>query len=162
MTFEKKTLIREGKAKILYETETPKEYIIQYFKDDATAFNALKRGQIKDKGVINNAISSWLFQHLEKHEVPTHFVQKKSDREMVVRRVEIIPVEIVVRNRATGSIVKRLGIEKGASFNPPLVGIFLQVGRAGGSSHRRRAHLLFQLGFHTRKSCSRWFAARSK
>src|SRR5688572_25258504 len=101
-------LIREGKAKILYETSAPSAHVIQYFKDDATAFNALKKGQIKDKGVINNAVSSWIFRYLEKQGIATHFVDKISDREMLVKRVQIIPVEMVVRNRAAGSICKRL------------------------------------------------------
>lgn len=115
--------IREGKAKILYETDRP-GYIIQYFKDDATAFNAQKKGIIRNKGILNNSVSSHLFRYLDKHEVRTHFVERLSDREMLVRRLKIIPVEVVIRNRATGSIVKRLGLEKGRVFIPPLVEYF--------------------------------------
>jgi phosphoribosylaminoimidazole-succinocarboxamide synthase len=123
--------IREGKAKILFATDHPEEFIIQYFKDDATAFNALKKGQIKDKGVINNAVTSWVFQYLEKQGIPTHFVAKLSDRDMAVRKVEIIPVEIVVRNRAAGSICKRLGVEKGVAFAPPLLEYFYKSDALG-------------------------------
>ena len=131
MKFEKRSLIREGKAKILYETDKPSEAILQYFKDDATAFNAQKKGRIEGKGAINNAISSWLFLHLEKLGIPTHFVGKVSDREMAVRRVEIIPVEVVIRNRAAGGITKRLGIAKGTPFNPPLIEFFYKSDELG-------------------------------
>lgn len=131
MKFEKGSLIREGKAKILYETQPSSDHIIQYFKDDATAFNALKKGQIKDKGVMNNAMSSWIFRYLAKQGIATHFVDRLGDREMLVRRVEIIPVEMVLRNRATGSIVKRLGLEKGIEFNPPLIEYFYKSDELG-------------------------------
>lgn len=127
---QRKNKIREGKAKILYETDK-KDTIIQYFKDDATAFNALKKGQIKEKGVVNNAVSSWIFSYLEKNNIPTHFLEKLSDREMVVRKLDIIPVEIVVRNKATGSITKRLGIPKGTPFNPPLLEYFYKSDELG-------------------------------
>jgi phosphoribosylaminoimidazole-succinocarboxamide synthase len=123
MNYERQSPIREGKSKILYTTGNA-DHIIQFFKDDATAFNGLKKDQIKDKGPINNSVSSAIFQHLEKNGVKTHFVQKLSDREMVVKKLDIIPVEVVVRNRATGSIIKRLGLEKGRPFNPPLVEFF--------------------------------------
>ncbi len=141
MNIQKTNPLREGKAKILYETSQPKDFLIQYFKDDATAFNALKKGTIKEKGVINNAISSWVFRFLEKQGIATHFVEKLSDREMVVKKVDIIPVEMVVRNKATGSIVKRLGIPKGQPFSPPLVEFFYKSDALGdpliGESHIR-------------------------
>ncbi len=126
MKVEKTKILREGKAKILYETTQPHDFLIQYFKDDATAFNAMKKGTIKDKGILNNAISTWLFQYVSRHGVPTHYADKLSDREMLVRKAEIVPVEIVVRNKAAGSIVKRLGLEKGRHFHPPLVEFFLK------------------------------------
>lgn len=126
MKFSKGSQIREGKAKILYETTPPSENVIQFFKDDATAFNALKKGTIENKGVINNSISSWIFEHLEKNGVRTHFVDRGGDREMVARKVRIIPVEVVIRNRAAGSICKRLGIEKGKAFATPLIEFFLK------------------------------------
>lgn len=138
MRVERTTQIREGKAKILYAT-TSNDYIIQYFKDDATAFNALKRGQIKNKGAINNAISSWIFQYLEKKGIHTHFIEKLSDREMLVKKVSIIPVEMVIRNRAAGSIVKRLGLAKAAPLSPPLIEYFYKSDGLGdpliGESH---------------------------
>jgi phosphoribosylaminoimidazole-succinocarboxamide synthase len=141
MNIQRANSLREGKAKILYETSQPREYLIQYFKDDATAFNALKKGQIKEKGVINNAVSSWIFRYLEKQGIATHFVDKISDREMLVRKVEIVPIEMVVRNRATGSIVKRLGIPKGQPVQPPLVEFFYKSDALGdpliGENHIR-------------------------
>lgn len=123
-------LIREGKAKILYETDRP-GFIIQYFKDDATAFNAQKRGQIRNKGILNNAVSSHLFRYLEKNGVRTHFVDPLSDREMLIRKLKIIPIEVVIRNRAAGSIVKRLGLEKGTVLQPSLVEYFYKSDELG-------------------------------
>ena len=102
----------EGKAKILYSTDNP-DLLIQYFKDDATAFNAEKKGTIKDKGVINNKVSSRIFKYLEDKGVKTHFVERLSDREMLAKKVEIIPVEVLIRNVAAGSLSKRLGVEEG-------------------------------------------------
>ena len=126
MKYSQGSPIREGKAKILYETAPPSENVIQFFKDDATAFNALKKGTIENKGVMNNSISSWIFEHLEKKGIRTHFVEHMSEREMLVRKVRIVPVEVVVRNRAAGSICKRLGIEKGKPFETPLIEFFLK------------------------------------
>lgn len=102
----------EGKAKILYATDDP-DLIIQHFKDDATAFNAQKRGTIHEKGVVNNRVSEALFKFLETGGVPTHFVERLSNREMLVRRLTIIPVEVIVRNIVAGSLAKRLGMEEG-------------------------------------------------
>lgn len=124
-------IIREGKAKVLYETSPSGSEIIQYFKDDATAFNAQKKGQIVGKGAINNQLSAWVFSYLEKKGIATHFISTLSDREMLTKRVEIIPVETVVRNRATGSIVKRLGLKKGETFSPPLVEYFYKSDELG-------------------------------
>ena len=119
----KGNMLYEGKAKKIFLTEKDDE-LIQYFKDDATAFNAEKRGTILEKGVVNNAISAKLFQHLADAGIPSHFIQQINDREMLTRRVKIIPVEVVVRNRATGSIVKRLGLKEGLIIDPPLVEFF--------------------------------------
>ncbi|MGB5054136.1 MAG: phosphoribosylaminoimidazolesuccinocarboxamide synthase [Nitrospirales bacterium] len=119
----KGNMLYEGKAKKIFLTEKDDE-LIQYFKDDATAFNAEKRGTILEKGVVNNAISAKLFQHLADAGIPSHFIQQINDREMLTRRVKIIPVEVVLRNRATGSIVKRLGLEEGLIIDPPLVEFF--------------------------------------
>ncbi len=116
-------MLYEGKAKKIFLTEKLDE-VIHYFKDDATAFNAEKRGTILEKGVVNNKISATLFQYLAEAGIPSHFIQQLNDREMLTRRVKIIPVEVVVRNRATGSIVKRLGLEEGLIIDPPLVEFF--------------------------------------
>ncbi|HEX5181794.1 MAG TPA: phosphoribosylaminoimidazolesuccinocarboxamide synthase, partial [Allosphingosinicella sp.] len=104
--------IYEGKAKILYEGPEPGT-LIQYFKDDATAFNAQKRGTISGKGVLNNRISEYLFTLLGQVGVPTHFIRRLNMREQLIRQVEIIPIEVVVRNVAAGTLSKRLGIEEG-------------------------------------------------
>ncbi|MBI3755726.1 MAG: phosphoribosylaminoimidazolesuccinocarboxamide synthase [Deltaproteobacteria bacterium] len=102
----------EGKAKVLYATDNP-DLLIQYFKDEATAFDGKKKGIIQEKGILNNKISSRIFQYLEDKGIPTHFVERPSDREMVVKRLEIIPIEVVVRNIAAGSLAKRMGVEEG-------------------------------------------------
>jgi phosphoribosylaminoimidazole-succinocarboxamide synthase len=120
---EKGDMLYEGKAKKIFLTEKEDE-VIQYFKDDATAFNAEKRGTIHEKGIVNNKISTRLFQELANAGIPSHFIQQINDREMLARRVNIILVEVVVRNRATGSIIKRLGLEEGMFIDPPLVEFF--------------------------------------
>ena len=109
----------EGKAKILYATEDP-ALVIQYFKDDATAFNAQKRGTIMDKGVCNNKISSALFEYLEGREIKTHFVRRLDDRSMLVKRLEIVPLEVTIRNITAGGMAKMLGIEEGIALKPPV------------------------------------------
>ena len=119
----KKEKIYEGKAKILYTTNDPTT-LIQYFKDDATAFNAKKKGTIVNKGVLNNQMSSFIFQFLEKNGVKTHFKEKLSDREMAVRALKIFPVEVVVRNRVAGSLAKRLGLEEGMVLQQPILEFF--------------------------------------
>ena len=107
--------IYEGKAKILYEGPEPGT-LIQYFKDDATAFNAQKKGTISGKGVLNNRISEHIFTLLANIGVPTHFIRRLNMREQLIRQAEIIPIEVVVRNVAAGSIVKRLGLEEGSQL----------------------------------------------
>ena len=114
------TLIYEGKAKKIFTTGHPDE-VLQYFKDDATAFNAQKRGTIVEKGIINNKVSERLFRLLEQSGVPTHFVERKSDREMLTKKVTIVPVEVVVRNVVAGSLAKRLGLKEGGAIQPPVV-----------------------------------------
>jgi phosphoribosylaminoimidazole-succinocarboxamide synthase len=114
------TLIYEGKAKKIFTTERPDE-VLQYFKDDATAFNAQKRGTIVGKGVINNKVSERLFRLLEQSGIPTHFVERKSDREMLTKKVTIVPVEVVVRNVVAGSLAKRLGLKEEEPIQPPIV-----------------------------------------
>lgn len=115
-----KKAIYEGKAKIVSTTTDPNLYV-QHFKDDATAFNAQKRGTIVGKGVVNNRMSSTLFQLLEKKGVPTHFVAQTSDRDMLVKKLEIVKVEVVVRNVFAGSLSKRLGVEEGVPLKKPVV-----------------------------------------
>ena len=107
--------IYEGKAKVLYEGPEPGT-LIQHFKDDATAFNAKKHEVIEGKGVLNNRISEYLFQHLNDIGVPTHFIRRLNMREQLIREVEIIPLEVVVRNVAAGSLSQRLGIEEGTQL----------------------------------------------
>lgn len=112
--------IYEGKAKILYTTKRP-NLIIQYFKDDATAFDATKRGTILEKGVYNNKISAKLFELLKNSGIPTHFVRLLNEREMLVRKIEIIPVEVTVRNIVAGGMSKLLGIEEGLKLEKPVL-----------------------------------------
>lgn len=112
--------IYEGKAKILYRTKD-KDQVIQYFKDDATAFNAKKRGTIVGKGVINNLLSEHFFNLLKKNRVPTHFIERLSDREMLCKKLDIIPVETVVRNIVAGSLAKRMGMPEGKKLSMPIV-----------------------------------------
>lgn len=105
-------MLYEGKAKKVYTTEDPELYIVDY-KDDATAFNGLKKGTISGKGVINNRVTNHLMKMLEGKGIPTHFVEELSDRETVVKKVTIVPLEVIVRNIAAGSMSKRLGIKEG-------------------------------------------------
>ena len=105
----------EGKAKILYATENP-DLVIQYFKDDATAFNAAKKGSIDEKGIMNNRISSKIFEFLGAEGIPTHLEKVLSDREMLVKKVHIVPVEVIIRNRAAGSLSRLLGIPEGTTL----------------------------------------------
>lgn len=110
----------EGKAKKVWATENPDVVIVDY-KDDATAFNGKKKGTIVGKGVVNNKMSNYLMQILETKGVPTHFVEELSDRETAVKRVTIVPLEVIIRNRAAGSICKRLGLEEGMDFVAPSI-----------------------------------------
>ncbi|MFI5247318.1 MAG: phosphoribosylaminoimidazolesuccinocarboxamide synthase [Nitrospirales bacterium] len=113
-------MLYEGKAKKIFATEQS-DCVVQYFKDDATAFNAQKRGTIVGKGVINNKVSERLFRLLEQAGVPTHFVERLSDREMLTKKVAIVPVEVVVRNIVAGSLAKRFGLKEGDSIEPAIV-----------------------------------------
>lgn len=113
----KKTLqLYEGKAKKVFATDDPELCIVDY-KDDATAFNGLKKGTIEGKGVINNRVTNHLMKLLEKNGIPTHFVEELSARETLVKRVSIVPLEVIVRNIAAGSLAKRLGLEEGAPLS---------------------------------------------
>lgn len=115
---EKKELLYEGKAKKVYKTEDPDVLIVDY-KDDATAFNGLKKGTIVGKGAINNRMTNHIFKRLEAAGVPTHFIEEINDRETAVRKVEIIPLEVIVRNFSAGSFAKKMGMEEGIAFSRP-------------------------------------------
>jgi phosphoribosylaminoimidazole-succinocarboxamide synthase len=119
-TFNRRRRVYEGKAKILFEGPEPGT-LIQYFKDDATAFNNQKKGVITGKGVLNNRISEYIMMRLGEIGVPTHFVRRLNMREQLVKAVEIIPVEVVVRNFAAGSLAKRLGLEEGTRLPRSIV-----------------------------------------
>lgn len=110
----------EGKAKMVFKTDNPDHYFIEY-KDDATAFDGKKKGSIEDKGIVNNLMSAKMFGLLEKEGIKTHFVELINDREAVVKAVEIIQVEVIVRNIATGSMVRRLGVQDGLKLEPTVL-----------------------------------------
>ncbi len=112
--------IYEGKAKKVYKTDDPELYIVDY-KDDATAFNGLKKGTIAGKGIINNQMSNRLMQMIERKGVPTHFVKELSERETLVKKVSIVPLEVIVRNIAAGSFSKRYGVDEGMVFDEPVI-----------------------------------------
>ncbi|MEM9642431.1 MAG: phosphoribosylaminoimidazolesuccinocarboxamide synthase [Pseudomonadota bacterium] len=121
----RRRMIYEGKAKILYEGPEP-DTLIQYFKDDATAFDAKKRDVIEGKGVLNNRLSEYFMTGLNAVGVPTHFIKRLNMREQLVRMVEIIPLEVVVRNIAAGSMSKRLGIEEGTALPRPIIEFYFK------------------------------------
>jgi phosphoribosylaminoimidazole-succinocarboxamide synthase len=118
-------MIYEGKAKKIFTTERP-DQVLQYFKDDATAFNAQKRGTIVEKGVVNNKVSERLFRLLESQGIVTHFIERVSDREMLTKKVTIVPVEVVVRNVVAGSLAKRLGLKEGAAIDPAIIEFYFK------------------------------------
>lgn len=115
---EKKNQLYEGKAKKVYATSNP-DYVIVDYKDDATAFNGEKKGTISGKGAINNRMTNYMFKLLEKQGIPTHLVEEINDRETIVKKVEIVPLEVIVRNVAAGSFSKKLGIEEGTPLKRP-------------------------------------------
>lgn len=117
---EKKEMLYEGKAKKVFATDDPALLIVQY-KDDATAFNGLKKGTISGKGIINNQMSNRLMMLLEKNGVPTHFVKELSERETLVKKVSIVPLEVIVRNIAAGSFSKHYGVDEGVVFDQPTI-----------------------------------------
>lgn len=117
---EKKEQLYEGKAKKVYATENP-DYVIVSYKDDATAFNGLKKGTIVGKGVINNKMTNMMMKMLEKKGVPTHFVEEIDDRNTIVKKVEIVPLEVIIRNVAAGSFSKKYGVPEGTPFIAPTI-----------------------------------------
>ena len=110
----------EGKAKKVYKTEDPDVLIVDY-KDDATAFNGIKKGTIMGKGVVNNRMTNHVFKILEEKGVPTHYIEELSDRETAVKKVQIVPLEVIIRNVSAGSFSKRLGVEEGTPFKEPTI-----------------------------------------
>ena len=137
--------IYEGKAKVLYEGPEPGT-LIQHFKDDATAFNAKKHEVIDGKGVLNNRISEYIFQHLNDIGVPTHFIRRLNMREQLIREVEIIPLEVVVRNVAAGSLATRLGIEEGTQLPRSIIEFYYKNDALNDPDGVGRAHHRLRLG----------------
>ena len=117
---EKKELIYEGKAKKVYAMDDP-DYCMVEYKDDATAFNCLKKGTIRGKGVVNNKMSNFMFKLLAEKGIETHFVKEISDRETIVKKVSIVPLEVIIRNKAAGSLAKKLGLEEGMELKCPIL-----------------------------------------
>ncbi len=117
---EKLQQLYEGKAKKVFATDDPEKLIVEY-KDDATAFNGLKKGTIQGKGVINNQMSNRLMAYLEKQGVPTHYVQEINERETIVKKVSIVPLEVIIRNISAGSFAKHYGVEEGIVFDQPTI-----------------------------------------
>lgn len=122
--------IYEGKAKRVYRTDNPDLFLVD-FKDDATAFNGAKKGTIQNKGVLNNQISTVFFHLLEERGIPTHFVELVSDREMLVKTLDIVKVEVVVRNIAAGSLAKRLGLPEGTALSRPVLEFYYKSDELG-------------------------------
>jgi len=123
-------LLYEGKAKQVFATDDP-DLVIVHYKDDATAFNAQKRGSVAGKGEVNNAVTALLFPALAAHGVPTHFVEQLSARDQLVRRVRIVPVEVIVRNRAAGTFAKRYGVDEGLPLDPTVIEFCLKSDALG-------------------------------
>ena len=115
-----KEMLYEGKAKQVFATEDP-EIVMVHYKDDATAFNGLKKGTITGKGVINNQVTNFMMQKLEQAGVPTHFVQELNERDTLVKKVQIVPLEVIIRNISAGSFAKRFGVEEGIVFENPTI-----------------------------------------
>ena len=118
-------LLIEGKAKKIFSTKE-KNTLVQYFKDDATAFNNKKRKQFKSKGILNNSISALIFKYLNENRIKTHFIKKISEREQIIKKVKIIPLEVVVRNYSAGSISDKFKIKQGKKFKEPIIEFFLK------------------------------------
>jgi phosphoribosylaminoimidazole-succinocarboxamide synthase len=125
-----KKALYEGKAKIMYETENPDELLV-YYKDDATAGNGAKKGTILEKGIMNNKISAFFFDLLKKNGIEHHYVSMPSEREMIVKKLDIIPLEVVMRNVAAGSLAKRLGLSEGTKLSMPIVELYYKNDELG-------------------------------
>lgn len=118
-----KTALYEGKAKVMYTTENPDELLV-YYKDDATAGDGAKKGTILEKGIMNNKISAFFFDLLAKNGIEHHYISMPSDREMIVKKLDILPIEVVIRNVAAGSLASRLGLEEGTKMAIPIVELY--------------------------------------
>ena len=119
----KTEILREGKAKVVYHTDNP-DYVWIHFKDDATAFDGAKKAVVRDKGQINSAISIHLLKLMEENSIPTHFISNPTDRDQICHKLDIVPIEVVVRNVAAGSICRRFGLQQGLKLEEPLVEFF--------------------------------------
>jgi phosphoribosylaminoimidazole-succinocarboxamide synthase len=164
-------MLYEGKAKKVYSTDVEDTYIVDY-KDDATAFNGLKKGTIAGKGVINNKMSNHLFRMLEKEGVPTHYVEELSDRETAVKKVKIIPLEVIIRNVSAGSFAKKLGIEEGRklliptlefsykddALGDPMINDYYAI--AIGAATREEIDRITELAFKVNDILCKYFAER--
>ncbi|MDF2803417.1 MAG: phosphoribosylaminoimidazole-succinocarboxamide synthase [Anaerocolumna sp.] len=166
---EKLDMLYEGKAKKVYKTEQEDVYIVDY-KDDATAFNGLKKGTIVGKGVINNRMSNHMFKLLEEAGVPTHYIEELSDRETAVKKVEIVPLEVIIRNVSAGSFAKKLGMEEGIklkcptlefsykddSLGDPMINDYYAI--AIGIATREEIEKITKMTFTVNEVLSRYFA----
>ena len=126
----KKEALYEGKAKIIYATDKADELLV-YYKDDATAGNGAKKGTIADKGIMNNKMTAFFFELLEKQGIKTHYVSMPSEREMLVKKLDMIPLEVVMRNVAAGSLAERLGLEEGTVLSKPIVELYYKSDKLG-------------------------------
>lgn len=149
---EKREMVYEGKAKKVFSTDDPEVYIVSY-KDDATAFNGIKKGTIAGKGVVNNRMSNFMFSLLAREGIPTHYIEELNDRETAVKKVSIIPLEVIVRNTAAGSFSKRLGVEEGTALLTPVLE-FCYKDDALGDPLVNDYHIL-ALGIATREELDR-------
>lgn len=156
---QKGKMLYEGKAKQIFETDQPDEVIV-YFKDDATAFNAQKKGQFELKGQMNNAITTLIFEYLQEHGIPTHFVERLSDREQRVKKVDIIPLEMVVRNHVAGSMAQRLGVEEGIKSEHTIFDLCYKKDELGDPLINDH-HAIF-LGAATREELDEMYALTEK
>ena len=141
----RRRMVYEGKAKILYEGPEP-DTLIQYFKDEATAFDAQKKATVEGKGVLNNRLSEHFMTGLNAIGVPTHFIRRLNMREQLIRMVEMIPLEVVVRNYAAGSLSKRLGIPEGQQLPRPIIEFYYKDDALARPAGQRGAHRRLQLG----------------
>ena len=155
----KKEMLYEGKAKQIFTTEKPDEVVVR-FKDDATAFNAQKKGQVDKKGLMNNAITTLIFEYLNEKGIPTHFIKQIDDREQLVKKLSIIPLEVIVRNYVAGSMAQRLGVEEGTK-SPITIFDICYKDDALGDPLINDYHAIF-LGAVTREELDKMYALTAR